>query len=232
MSIPHPLDGGPRSPLAGVPLDLYRLARRYRQARWSELLGRPRGDACILQGRFPITPERVLTLASTPVVTPEVAGTWEEVAQTCAPGTPRVKIHGMVDVMARIASNYDPAVHTEAWTHGLIRRECLGSSAIGRGFALVHQFQSRGNVTVAQPPVDWWLILCEDGIEWDAQDGAPVHGMFAHVFAERDQPGLELRVYEKSCRAARELDWKALAALPPTEVARTVNRKLLELVAG
>jgi mannitol/fructose-specific phosphotransferase system IIA component (Ntr-type) len=232
MSIPLPLDGGSRSPLAGVPLDLYRLARRYRQAKWSDLLGRPRTESSILQGRFPLAPERVLTIPPAPAVGVEELGRWEEIAAHYSPLMPRVKVHALVDVMANLAAHYNPARFTRTWTRGLIQREALGSTGIGRGFALVHQFQARESVPVAHPPVDWWLILCPAGIEWEALDGQPVYGMFAHVFADRDHPGLELRVFEKACRLAREVDWQALASREPEEVTATVNRRLLELVAG
>jgi len=221
MSTSHLLAGAARPALAGVPHDLYRLARRYRQARWADLLGRPRSERAILDGHFPIPPERVLYLDDAP-------SDVEPYADEARGLLNRAKVHAVVRVMARLAAGYDAAL-ARPWTSALLRREALGSCGVGGGFALVHQFQGRAAVAVSQRPVDWWLILSPRGIDWEGIDGRPVHGMFAHVFAEPDRPGLRLRVYEKACRLGREIDWAALASRPAIDAAATVNRRLLEM---
>ncbi len=218
--------GVSRPALAGVPLDLYRLGRRFRQARRGEVLGQPRHDRDIYLGRFPIPPERVLVLSSRPNVNPAVVDGYRDRLRLSLP-TP--KVHGVIDLMSRIAAHYDAERFTDPWTVGLLRREYLGTCGIGRSFALIHQFQSRLPVTLLQPPVDWWLILYPDGIEWDSLDSQPVFAMFAHVFANVEKPGLMLRAYEKSCRLAREIDWPSLAKRPVVEITPMINRRLLEL---
>jgi mannitol/fructose-specific phosphotransferase system IIA component len=141
-----------------------------------------------------------------------------------------------------LADHYRIAV--ERWAVGLAKREALGSTGLGYGVGLLHQFQDFRHPfqvhRLANAPVDWWLFLFPEGAEWDAFDGSPVFGMIGHVFASL-QPGLQLRAYILTTQAAgavtltgQEMDptaWQRLAKLDRISAARRLNAAVLHCLA-
>ena len=121
--------------------------------------------------------------------------------------------------MRVVTSHYHAPDLFPRWASGLAWREALGSTGSGNGFALLHQFQDDGEVQLRNAPVDWWLFLFPDGVDWDALDGKHVHGMIGHVFppGHARLAGLKLRVYEFTSRVGLEVargtgqDWLASA---------------------
>jgi hypothetical protein len=214
------------------------LSRSARQA----LLGRPAARDAVRRGRHPVSPERVrvfrrsmlgdpLADLSTPTPTekPVIAALAARRPAFRGDALAPAKRAVVVRLMNVVTAHYRLWDRFETWAGTLHRREALGSTGIGRGFALLHQFQTPGPASVDSPPVDWWLLLFPDGVEWDALDAAPVYAMLGPVFEAGPgwKTGLELRVYEAICRVARDVDWKRIAALPADEAARAVNAAAL-----
>ncbi len=137
--------------------------------------------------------------------------------------------------LMHVLSDYYRVPHLfPAWAIKLAKREALGSTGIGHGFGLLHQFQDDGLLQLMNPPVDWWLVLLPDGGEWDSGDHTPVFGMIGHVFPPHHMalPGLKMRAWELTTRVnwcvGREPDaWKRIANLDRMAAAQVVNRAII-----
>jgi hypothetical protein len=154
------------------------------------------------------------------------------------------KVGWIVRLTTVLADHY--AIPVERWAVVMAKREALASTGLGHGVGLLHQFQdfldhpSQG-CHIANPPVDWWLFLFPEGIEWNDFDGRPVFGMIGHVF-ESIEPGLQLPAYCLTTQAARavawtgqEMDptaWRRLSRLDRISAAQRVNTAVLHCLAG
>lgn len=84
----------------------------------------------------------------------------------------------------------------------ILKREELGSTGIGRGFAVPHA------------KVDWLtscltvMAFAPNGIEFDSLDGTPVH-TFILIASPKSKPGDHLRLLECVSRSLRFLDQSA-----------------------
>lgn len=201
-----------------------------------DLLGRPRDWSLVRQGFHPVSPERVV------IMTEKGGDGWlardrEKDDHLCSRldrlGLPAGKLDLILRLMQIVTDHYRVPHLYEPWVMRLAKREALGSTGMGNGFGLLHQFQDDGQVTLTNAPVDWWLFLFPGGVDWDALDGEPVYGMIGHIFPphHRQLPGLSLRVWEMTSRVARrvmgeEVDpgaWQRLARWNRVHAAREVN---------
>jgi hypothetical protein len=107
---------------------------------------------------------------------------------------PREKFDLLMAVTDRLANFYERPDLRDQWGRRLVRREELGSSALGQGVGLVHQFQGPEFVLTSNGLVDWWAFLLPDGAEFDSLDDKPVYALIGHVFSQR-HPGRELAVW-------------------------------------
>lgn len=194
-----------------------------------DLLGRPHSWSLVRDGFHPVSPERVI------VMTGQGGDGWssrdhcledslrESLAEPfdlhswcgSSMGTyhvPTILPAGKLDLTFRLmrvmTDQYRVPHFFPKWATMLAKREALGSTGMGHGFGLLHQFQDDGAVKLTNAPVDWWLVLFPGGIEWDSGDGKPVFGMIGHVFPPDhwNLPSLKLRVWELSSCAARGKD--------------------------
>jgi len=218
-----------------------------------DVLGRPRFWPLVREGFHPISPERVIVIA-------DMGGDgWSgrdrrqedrlraslseplDVISWC--GSPIGRSHlaaeklSLIFRLVRAMTDHYQAPHLfPGWATGLAKREALGSTGMGHGFGLLHQFQDDGLVRLTNAPVDWWLVLFPDGAEWESFDDQPVFGMIGHVFPahHRDVPGLAMRTWELTYRVAghvaNSLDggsWARIARMDRIAAARAVNRATL-----
>jgi PTS system nitrogen regulatory IIA component len=96
----------------------------------------------------------------------------------------------------------------------LLKREELGTTAIGKGVAVPH-CRSKG---IKSPAL--LLGLSPDGVAFEAADGKPSHVFFLLVSPE-DNPGAGLRLLAAIAglvRRSRSLSSKLLKALTPADV--------------
>jgi mannitol/fructose-specific phosphotransferase system IIA component (Ntr-type) len=220
------------------------------------MLGVPRRRSVIEAGHHPVTPDRVLILdnADLRCLRSRHRGLkkrfrrqedrWRdrcgEKGWTADP-LPAEKLDLCVGLMERLTSHYLRSDLFERWAEMLWKREQLGSTGIGYGFGVLHDYQASGTrVETANGIADWWLVLLPGGIEWQALDGEPVHYMVGPVMEER-KPGDYLRVLEGISRAMRNLvrtegfdpaAWAGrLAGKGPVEAAREFNRTAVQGLA-
>ena len=85
---------------------------------------------------------------------------------------------------------------TRQITKAILHREDLGSTAVGRGFAIPHvKHESVDRLVVA-------LATSEDGIDYNSLDGRPVHTLFLMI-SPADRPGDHLWAMERLSRFIR-----------------------------
>ena len=205
-----------------------------------EVLGIPRDWSAVGLGLHPFSPERVLVLPSGERLrdASRCSGRSRErlierFERECAerhykpePMT-REKLDAIIWIMDGMTRHYNRPDLFEDWALGLIGRESLGSTGIGNYFGLAHQFQYRGEVEVDCPPVDWWLILCPDGVDWESLEDEPVHILFAHVLGRPWRPGHPHSLLDVWCLSSRIVweidDSRAISRMGRLAAARSLN---------
>ena len=170
---------------------------------------------------------------------------------------PMDKVNVILHLMRALTDYYRVPHLFDDWATGLAGREGLGSASIAGGFAMFHQFQrvehmrqvipsdvpravlqQNGNLKplrLATSPIDWWLILCPEGIDWESPDGQPVYGMIGHVFPSDyfDFPGTTMRTYCLTDAIGRVIgidpidNWARIARMDKAIAARAINQVVL-----
>jgi hypothetical protein len=142
------------------------------------------------------------------------------------------KLDAILRMMDIMTTHYKVPHMFEKWAIGAAQREALASTGFGAGGALLHQFQPKQPLCVANPPIDWWLFLFPDGLDWDSFDDRPVYMMVAHAVAyDSEVHGFLIPAYVVAHGATCELLngrndelWlKLLAMQDPPEAAFTFN---------
>lgn len=199
----------------------------------SNPLDRPR--TLIHPASYPIRPERVVVIGGDDGLPKNREEHHFRTRLACEFGLAAGKLNVIFQLMHVLTSYYCRPQLFKPWVSGVARRESLGSTGVGGGFGLLHQFQNDGHVRLVNPPVDWWLFLFPDGIAWDSWDGKPLYGMIGHVFPPPDHrsPGLTMRTYALSyfvarlsmqpTREANLKAWRCIARMDRTTAARTAN---------
>ena len=237
-----------RSPLAanlGRPIPRQRAGASHND--WAYLgrkawryLGVPRDQASLRRGLHPIAPERVVVLTEQRWSGDQHPLT-QDLRERFQGQLSTDKIAWIARLSKVLADHY--RIPVERWAVGMAKREALGSTGLGHGAGLLHEFQDfhSQDCHIANAPVDWWLFLFPEGVEWDAFDGRPVFGMVGHVFAWH-QPVPRLPAYVLTTQAARavawtgqEMDptaWQRLSRLDRISAARRMNTAVLLCLAG
>jgi hypothetical protein len=205
-----------------------------------DVIGRPRTWSLVEKGQHPISPERVIVMKNG-------GGDGWSSRDRHLEASIRASLNEQVDLSA---CKMDPIfrlmqVMTDyyrvrrlfpAWATNLAKRESLATTSMGYGFGLLHQFQDDGLLQLMNDPVDWWLVLFPDGIDWESIDDKPVFGMIGHVFPPRHMalPGLKCHAWELTARVGRcvagetEIDaWRLIARMDRITAAQVVNRAIL-----
>jgi hypothetical protein len=212
-----------------MPLLAWRLDRM-------EVLGIPEDWSAVRLGLHPFAPERTLVLPSDERL--RYAGRpggrdCGRIEQQLAergyepPPLPREKLDAIYWIVDGLTGHYHRPDLFEDWAAGLAGRESLASTGFGGHLGLAHQFQGRSEVQVDCPPLDWWLILCPDGIDWASLDGEPVHALLAHVGQVPWQVGTRdvlLRAWCLSARIAKDVnDWRRVSRMGRLSAVRYLN---------
>lgn len=157
-----------------------------------QVLGVPRSWSMVQQGFHPFAPERIAVLPSGeklrhPMYRQGARRRIEDrIAEIRAGYTfdptdlPPEKLESFFWAMDLITSHYRIPEVFEDWVVRLAARESLGSTGIGGHWGLVHQYQGRHEAPLDCPPVDWWLFLFPDGINWASLAEEPVHALIGH----------------------------------------------------
>ena len=129
--------------------------------------------------------------------------------------------------MDLLTSHYRIPEVFEDWVVGLAGRESFGSSAMGRHWGLIHQYEGRHGAPVDCPPVDWWLFLFPDGIDWASLAEEPVHALIGHVSRRPywEVSGLMLDVWCLTSAIIRAVDdVKEVSRMGRVAAARHLNQ--------
>ena len=133
------------------------------------------------------------------------------------PDSKRESIYWMMDAMC----GHYGVPYLADWVVGLAGREILASTA-WCGMGMAHQYQSGGQVPVDNPPVDWWLFLFPEGIDWAAIDEHPVFAVIAHV-AHLDASYRAMLPLCFLTESLRRSDWSQVAQMGRVDACRHLN---------
>ena len=206
-----------------------------------DVLGRPRCWSLVRDGLHPISPERVVVMSeegcdswlSREVEFENRLGAYLAGRFDLPAGQTDLIVH-LMDVMT--AHYHSPQLAVE-WAAKMTMREALVSTNSGHGFGCLCQFQNDGLVQVVNSPVDWWLVLFPEGVDWGSCE--PVFGMIGHVFVPYHShlAALKVRTYSlpdwvgKAIANDSKPDaWEKLAKLDRVSAARTINRAIAHYV--
>lgn len=201
-----------------------------------DAIGRPTSWNLVRERLHPISPERVMVITENGgdgqhrVEAPLHSELLEESNLT------QSKLDLISRLMHVMSDHSGASESCLSWATTLVKREALASTGMGYGFGLLHQFQNDDVVKLTNPPVDWWLILFPEGIEWDALDGEPVYGMIGHVFVRNPYriPGSSIRVWELASRVVQKIAddegkdaWQRIAQMDRITAAQFVNARIV-----
>ncbi len=145
----------------------------------------------------------------------------------------------LVLLIDRMANHYGRPELVVEWATRLVLREILGSSWLGPGFGLVHQFQALfvpdENIIVSNSPVDWWLILFPEGGDYQSCDENPNYVLIGHVF-DHCPHLLHLEVWSLTHKFLREVQkahqMVTIAQMDRVAATRLLNYRLALLLKG
>jgi hypothetical protein len=250
-----------RAPIRGPTVQLTEYERILAMNNLFDILGRPRSWSVVQQGFLPFAPERVLILE--PWVLERPADRWrdeqrrilERMQRDAAAESPscmngyrrRVAESGISSeklglilwLTNELTRYYAAPEAWHEWAYNMTFREALGTTAIGRHFAMPHQFQYDAANYRATPiktvnaGLDWWMILIPNGTNhWESLDELPVHAMFLYIVSGPHSagPGDQLRRLELGSRVERLFSWDVpnafveLSQMDRVSAARQMNR--------
>jgi hypothetical protein len=141
---------------------------------------------------------------------------------------PEAKVQALLQVAGAVTDHYGIGDRLETWAERIPVQEAFSSQSGGH-LGLLSHWQPREPVAGVGAPVDWWLFLSPEPIEWGSLDEVPIHALIAHVAPDDyvSQLTAMLGFWSDACHLARscgESDfWPRLARLKPVEVARIIN---------
>ena len=216
-----------------------------------QFLGLPRDRSQVQEGLHPFSPARVLILTQAACRQlsrksgPTRKRVWERTEKDRLGDNPEwlalpdEKFDVVMTLADRFTSYYKRPDLFEKWAMNLVQREALCTSGMGDGHGLVHQFQHE-DVSIATDNglVDWWLVLCPDGVNYDCLDGEPAYVLCSHIFDRRNHD-FEIGVWDLSAMLRFFLLYqhehagshlapylKEIANLNPVTAARLLNYQL------
>lgn len=206
-----------------------------------DILGVPRSWSVIRQGFHPFAPERIAVLPSGERLrhpTHRGRGARRRIEDRIAKfqagfahgaaDLPPEKLESCFWTMDLITGHYRVPDFFDDWVVGLAQRESFGSSFLGGRWGLVHQYQGGHRAPVDCPPVDWWLFLYPDGVDWAALDEEPVHALIGHVGRRpyrEDSGGLMLRVWSLASAITKVVgDARPVSRMGRVAAARHLNQ--------
>jgi hypothetical protein len=184
---------------------------------------------------FPFSPSRTVVLPRRPgrglsqarrVIERKV----EELAGMDLWRLPESKVQALLQVAGAVTDHYGIGDRLDAWAERIPVQEAFTSQSCGNLGVLSH-WQPREPVAGVGSPVDWWLFLSPEPIEWGSLDEVPIHTLIAHV-SPTDYQGQLAAMYGawgdawnllQSC--GKSDFWPRLACLNPVEAARILNGK-------
>jgi hypothetical protein len=252
------------APLPGAGVQLNEYERILATTNLFDTLGHPRSWSIVQQGFLPISPDRVLILEPEHLGLP--VGGWrdeqcrirertQDAASAESPscvnghcrraaenGVSPEKLRLILWLTNELTQYYSAPEWWEEWAYSMTFREALGSTGVGRGFAMPQQYQydvktcATTTIKTMNAGLDWWLVLIPGGTKhWEPLDDLPVYAMLTYVSAGPagpgpQLPGLQIRTMWHADQAARLFAGDSsnafveLAQMDRVSASRLVNR--------
>jgi hypothetical protein len=203
------------------------------------IFGHPRSWSLVTQGLHPFAPQRVVVMRQREYfdrggrdlrrqIDKQIEvefGHMEGFNKKWFPDCKRESLFWMSEWMC----SYYGVPYFSDWVVGLAGREIFCSS--GRfGMGMPHQYQSGGQVPVDNPPVDWWLFLFPEGLDWAAMDERPVYAVITHV-AHIDASYRAMLALWFFTESLRRTDWADVAKMGRIGACRYLNRIIAQCLA-
>ncbi len=231
---------------ATQPHSLSDYERRLSQTDRLELLGVPRDWAVIREGFHPFAPERIAILPSGELLAcekrcgGELRSRIEERIQSiqsdegCDPAPLSDEKKGsFYATMDLVAGHYRAHHHFEDWVGQLAFWETVNPSQSGEDLVLLPWFRGRDEIPVDCPPVDWWLFLFPDGLDWNSPEGKPARALVApvtQVSLSRNPSRLRHFVVWLSKQLGEKVDWLKVARMGRVDAALFLNPIVAEIL--
>jgi PTS system nitrogen regulatory IIA component len=108
---------------------------------------------------------------------------------------------GVLEEMAELVSQNDPAIDKGALVRVLVERERLGSTGIGDGVAIPH-----GKLNSVKEPVISFG-KSEEGLDFDSMDGQPAH-LFFLLIAPENSSGVHLQALARIAKILKSSSFR------------------------
>jgi hypothetical protein len=237
---------GARAVEATQPHSLSDYERRLSQTDRLELLGVPRDWSVIRQGFHPFAPERIAILPSGDLLccdkrygfefyyrVGERTTAYGSRAGSDDPPLSDEKKGSFYATMDLVASHYRMHRFIEDWVARLAFWGTVNPSQSGEELVLLPWFQGREEIPVDRPPVDWWLFLFPDGLDWNSPDGKPARALMAPVtrvsLSSRPRR-LRHFVAWLSRQLGEKVDWLKVARMGSLDAALFLNPIVAEIL--
>lgn len=116
---------------------------------------------------------------------------------------------GVLEELAEVISNHEPAIDKGTLVKVLVERERLGSTGIGDGVAIPH-----GKMHDVRNPIISFG-RSKQGLDFESMDGQPVH-LFFLLIAPENSSGIHLQVLAKIAKILKNRDFRKKLMKPAT----------------
>jgi PTS system nitrogen regulatory IIA component len=116
---------------------------------------------------------------------------------------------GVLEELAEVISDHEPAIDKAALVKVLMERERLGSTGIGDGVAIPH-----GKMNGVRHPVISFG-RSKQGLDFDSMDGQPAH-LFFLLIAPEDSSGIHLQVLARIAKILKNRAFRQKLMEPST----------------
>ena len=141
---------------------------------------------------------------------------------------PEPKVEALLQVADAVTEYYGIGDRLEAWADRIPVQESFAAQS-GEHAGVLSYWQPAEPVPGAGSPVDWWLFLSPEPIDWGSLDDLPIFALVGHVspINFHDQMGEMYDAWSdawKLLRLVAETDsWPRLARRGPLDVIRRLN---------
>jgi hypothetical protein len=150
---------------------------------------------------------------------------------------PEAKVEALLQVARAVTDYYGIGERLELWAERIPIQEAFSSQSCGTLGVLSH-WQPRESVAGVGAPVDWWLFLYPEPIEWGSLDEVPIHALIAHVAPDdyvlrlSTMLGFWSDAFDLIGSCGKTDFWPRLARLDPVEAARILNDRFASIPKG
>ncbi|QDV37570.1 hypothetical protein [Tautonia plasticadhaerens] len=142
---------------------------------------------------------------------------------------PGPKVEALLQVADAISERHGVGHRLGEWAARLASQQSIMPEGFA-GLGVLGYWQALGPVPGADSPLDWWLFLSPEPIEWGGMDGVSVHVLVGHVSPVTSFRWMDMmhRAWSDTWHLHASLGgpegWARLARLEPREAVWRLNR--------